>query len=163
MQRRGKSGIWSWSTVTSRVSGRREEKTLIQQRWSGWSLTETVAGGARGDTGEGPRGQEVTWRWWSSVNRRIKDSPEETDAVAKEALHAPTGDTSVHFLWNVSGIPGNQPTSTTSLARGTHPLTGNRSGSSAGKLRPSCLLQQLSQQSSRRASTSGGQITRKTR
>lgn len=60
---------------------RREEETLIQQRWSGWSVTETAIGSAWGDTGNGPRGQEVTRRG-SSVNRRIKDSPEETDAVA---------------------------------------------------------------------------------
>lgn len=64
----------------------------------------------------------------------------------REALHAPTGDTSIHFLWNVSGIPGQQPTSTTGLARGTHPLTGNDAGSSAGKLQPGFLLQQLRQQ-----------------
>lgn len=39
--------------VKLRVRGRREEETLIQQRWSGWSMTETAGRGAWGDTGEG--------------------------------------------------------------------------------------------------------------
>lgn len=43
----------------------------------------------------------------------------------REGLHAPTGDTSIQILWNVSRIPGRQPTSTTSLGRGTHRLNGN--------------------------------------
>lgn len=96
---------------------------MIQQRWSGWSMTETA--GAWGDTGEGPRGQEVTWSWGGFSKQADQRQPRGHRRCGREALHAPTGDTSVHFLWNVSGIPGNQPTSTTSLARGTHPLTGN--------------------------------------
>lgn len=59
----------------------------------------------------------------------------------REALHAPTGDTGIHFLWNVSGIPGMHPASTSSLTRGTHPVSGNSIGSSAVKLHLNCLLQ----------------------
>lgn len=88
------------------------------------------------------------WPVWGVVFSKQADQrqPRGGRRCGREALHAPTGDTSVHFLWNVSGIPGNQPTSTTSLATGTHPWTGNCMGSSAGKLHPSCLLRQLGQQ-----------------
>jgi len=92
-------------------------------------VTETEAGGAWKPK---PRGTGSDLKG-SSVNRRIKEDPPETDTVAGR-LHAPTGDTSIHFLWNVSGIPGKQPTSTTSIARRTFPLTGDGMCCSVGKL-----------------------------
>lgn len=105
--------------------------------------TKDGGGAAWGDCGEGPRGQEVTREGFFSKKkkkkRRIKAQPRGDRRCGREALHAPTGDTGVHFLWNVSGIPGSQPTSTTSLARGTRPPTGSCVDSSAGKLHPKCL------------------------
>lgn len=80
--------------------------------------------GALDDIGEGPLGQEVT-RGEVFSKQADQREPSGDRHCGREALHAPTGDTSIHFLWNVSGTPGKEPTSTTtSLARGTHPLTG---------------------------------------
>lgn len=82
---------------------------------------DAAGGGALGDTGKSLWGMDRKWPGGSSVNKRIKV---ETDSVAGGTLHTPTGDTGIHFLWNVSGIPGNCSASTTSLAsRGTHPVT----------------------------------------
>lgn len=123
-------------------------------------MTDTEVGGTWGDTGKGPRGQEVTWKRGGVFSKQADQRQPGVDRrCGREALHAPTGDTSVHFLWNVSGIPGNQPTSTTSFARGTHPLTGNCMGSSAGKLHPSCLFPTVKTT----VQSQGFQITRKTR
>lgn len=133
-----------------RVRGRWVDETWIQQGWSGKSMTETAGGGALGDTGEGLGGQEVTCRRVFS-KQADQRRPRRSRHCGRETLHAPTGDTGIHFLWNASGIPGNRPTSTTSLARGTHPLTGNCMGS--------CLPQQ---QFSHKAFTSRGQLSRKT-
>lgn len=142
-----------------RVRGRWVDETLIQQGWSGKSVTETAGGGALGDTGKGLGGQEVTCgRVFSK--QADQRQPRRSRHCGRETLHAPTGDTGIHFLWNASGIPGNRPTSTTSLARGTHPLTGNGMGSSAGKLHPSSFPQQ---HFSHKGFTSRGQLSRKIR
>lgn len=88
-------------------------------------MTGTAGGGAWGDSGEDLGGQEVTCGR-VFIKQADQRQPRGDRHCGRETLHAPTGDTSVHFLWNLSGIPGNQPTSTTSFARGTHPLTGLR-------------------------------------
>lgn len=93
----------------------------IIYRWSGLTVMDAAGGGVLGDTGKSLWGMDRKWPGGFSVNKRIKV---ETDSVAGGTLHTPTGDTSIHFLWNVSGIPGNWFTSTTSLASwGTHPVT----------------------------------------
>lgn len=58
-------------------------------------------------------------------------------------LHTPTGDTGVHFLWNVSGIPGPLlppalPAEWRGGAGGGGGTSSDRRGSGGGNLHPGC-------------------------
>lgn len=116
-----------------RVKKRKE--TLVKQTWNGWSAS-AMDGGALGDTGEGLRGQEVTYRGGSSGSRRIKDGTEETETVARR-LFTPPQATPVFISSGMClGFLGISSLLPPALPGGTYPPIGIGVGSSAGRLRP---------------------------
>lgn len=93
--------------------GGREDEPLIQHGWSGWSLARPVGRGRMGRhrVWGGERGAQEVTRGRVHSKQADQREPGGDRHCGRETLPAPTGDTGVHFLWNVSGIAGNRPTS----------------------------------------------------